>query len=328
MTRLVDLPFTNDNHLRLLLSLDRGHNVQRAVQQAVRAGDRVLDAGTGTGLLSFVALAAGAAEAVGFDRQSVETARAIAEKNGLASRLTFLQADLMDLDLPGVDRTRPFDVLLAFIYTNNPLVDEIRSQLVFDVRDRFCAPGCRVVPGAVRYRVTGCERTDWDLYTELADLDEAAATLRACYGFDFQPMIDVAKQELPLKLGRPNDPNSINWRSPTTMASIRFPRRDVRLLTGPQDFVNVDYSAAAMPEFPARVALRIDRPGRLTGVLWTQELIFGGEAVWTTETYSPLARPLITAGGEEVVLDAGAGWRATNLLSILAVHGGADVTAS
>src|SRR6202042_219683 len=90
MARLIDLPFTNDNHLRLLLSLDRGHNVQRAVRQAVRRGDRVLDAGTGTGLLSFVALAAGAADAVGFDRQSVDTAQAIAEINSVASRLTFI----------------------------------------------------------------------------------------------------------------------------------------------------------------------------------------------------------------------------------------------
>jgi SAM-dependent methyltransferase len=321
MTRLVDLPFSNDNHLRLLLSLDRGHNVQRAVRRAVHPGDRVLDAGTGTGLLSFVAVAAGAAEATGFDRQPVDMAQAIAEKNGLASRVAFFQADLMDLELPGLDRAKPFDVLLAFIYTNNPVADEVRSRMVFDLRDRFCAEGCRLVPGGLRYRVTGCERTDWDLYTELTDLDEAAATLRACYGFDFQPIIDVAKHELAIKSGRPNDPSSTNWRSPTTMASVRFPRRNVRLLTRPHDFVEIDYSAPGMVEYPTEISLRIGSPGRLTGVLWTQELICDHEVVWTSETYSPLAHPCLATVGEQVVLETAADWRATNLLSVRTANG-------
>jgi SAM-dependent methyltransferase len=314
LSRLVDVPFTTDLHLRLLLSLDRGHNVRRAVEAAVRPGDRVLDAGTGSGLLSLIALAAGAGTAVGFDRQHLRLARTIAEKNGFGDRMAFLQADLMDLDLPGIPLEPRFDVLLAFIYTNHPLVDEDRSRMVFAMRDRFCAPGCRVVPAAVRYHVSACERTDWDLYTDLAGLDRAADTLRATYGLDFQPLIDATKHELPIKRSRPTDPASTSWRPPTTMASVRFPGSDVRLLGPQQRFADIDYGAPSFVGLPAQARLRVDSPGRMTGVVFTQELLFDDRPLWTTETYSPLAVPLPVGSGDEVVVETGESWRETNLL--------------
>lgn len=53
--------YATDSHLRLLLRLDRGQAVRRAIQRVVKPGHRVLDAGTGTGLLSFMALQIGRA---------------------------------------------------------------------------------------------------------------------------------------------------------------------------------------------------------------------------------------------------------------------------
>jgi hypothetical protein len=309
-----DVPFTVDLHLRLLLSVDRGHNVQRAVRAAVRPGDRVLDAGTGSGLLSLVALSAGAGEAVGVDRHHVEMTRAVAEKNGYGDRMTVVEADLSDMELPGIDLSRRFDLLLAFVHVNNPLVDEDRSRMVFDVRDRFCTPDRRVLPNLVRYRAAGCERRDWDLFTELSDLQEAAGVLRSAYGLDFQPLVDAAKQEAPLRRNRPLTAVSQNWRSPTTMASLRFPREDVRLLTGSHDFATIDYGGPSFVGFPPQVNFRIATPGRLNGVIWTQELICDGQPVWTTESFSPLATPRVVAPGDDVTLDAGDEWRATNLL--------------
>lgn len=314
MPEPVDVPFTPDLHLRLLLSLDRGQNVRRAVADAVRPGMRVLDAGTGSGLLSFLALAAGAAAAVGVDRHHVELAREIARHNGLADRLTFIEADLAELELASLDPPKGFDVLLAFIHTNNPLIDEGRSRLVYEVRDRLCADGATVVPGAVRYRATGCDRRDWDLYTELADLGQTAAILRGAYGLDFQPLADAVRQGLAMKRMRPVDAVAQTWRSPTTMAALRFPRTDVALLTEAHDFVTFDYTAPAFTGFPAEVRLRAVAPGRLTGVIWTQELLYAGEPIWTTESYSPLATALAVVAGDELTVATGDEWRATNIL--------------
>jgi predicted RNA methylase len=314
VSTLVDLPFTTDIHLRLLLSLDRGHNVTRAVRRATRAGDRVLDAGTGTGLLSFAALDAGAAEAVAVDRQHLQLARAVAEKNGLADRMTFVQADLMERELPGVDVSRPFDLLLVFVYTNHPLIDQDRARMVFDLRDRYCTPDVRMVPNGIRYTATAVERSDWDMFTEQIELDRTVEILQAAYGVDFRPLVDGFKQEIAVKRSRPTDPFSANWRPSTKMASVQFPRTDVRLLGGPVPFHHIDYSGKAFTELPERTRLRIESPGRATGVVWTQELLHEGEPLWTTETYSPLNLPIEVRGGDEVTVDTGEVWKATNLL--------------
>ena len=60
-----DVHFSVAMHLRNLLRLDRTFSIERAVRAAVKPGDRVLDAGCGMGILSFLALEAGASEVIG-----------------------------------------------------------------------------------------------------------------------------------------------------------------------------------------------------------------------------------------------------------------------
>jgi SAM-dependent methyltransferase len=314
MVDLVDIPWTAQSHLRFLLSTDRGHNVQRAVQSSVRPGDRVLDAGTGSGLLSFIALRAGAGEVVAVDHKPLDIAAAIAERNGLADRVTWVRSDLNDMRLPGVSHDRPFDALLAFIYTNHIVVDEERSRLVFALRDRFGADACTIVPGAVRYRVAGCDRGDWGLPTEANDLRQAADTLTGCYGLDFGPLIEAARIEAPVRYSRPPDPGVSNWHPGTTMASVRFPRNHIRLLTDFEDFTTVDYTAREFEGFPRHASLTATSSGRLTGVIWQQELLHDGHSLWSTETYSPLAQPCMVTPTQRLGLDIGDTWRATNVI--------------
>lgn len=60
--------------------------------------------------------------------------------------------------------------------------------------------------------------------------------------------------------------------------------------------------------------LRATVAGRLTGVIWTQELLHAGVPLWTTESYSPLAAPIAVTAGDELTLATGDEWRATNIL--------------
>ena len=69
-----------------------------ALDQLVRGGERVLDIGTGSGILAIAALKLGAAQAesVDIDPVAVRTAGENAALNGVADRLTVLVGDLSD----------------------------------------------------------------------------------------------------------------------------------------------------------------------------------------------------------------------------------------
>ena len=82
-----------------------------AIERLVRGGERVLDAGCGSGVLGVAALALGAAEAVGVDRDpnAISASRANAARNGLGDRLTVTGRPLGDVVAAG----RPFDLVAA-----------------------------------------------------------------------------------------------------------------------------------------------------------------------------------------------------------------------
>ena len=99
-------------------------------------GFRVLDCGTGTGILSICALKLGAAEAVGYDidEWSVDNARHNAVINGVDDRFTPLLGDATVLD----DVEGLYDVVVANIN---------RNILLHDMPQYFrkMAPGARLV---------------------------------------------------------------------------------------------------------------------------------------------------------------------------------------
>lgn len=94
---------------------------------AVR-GARVLDVGSGTGVLALAALALGAAEALGVDTDSLatEAARANAQANGLAEHASFVTGSTKALHGP------PFALVLANLLRTEvlPLLPEIAAALV------------------------------------------------------------------------------------------------------------------------------------------------------------------------------------------------------
>src|SRR6266704_2507553 len=69
----------------------------RAVEAEVRAGERGLDMGTGSGVSALLAARRGAEiVAVDVNPDAVECARSNAEVNGLAGRISFLVAAILD----------------------------------------------------------------------------------------------------------------------------------------------------------------------------------------------------------------------------------------
>ncbi|HZA76293.1 MAG TPA: 50S ribosomal protein L11 methyltransferase [Acidimicrobiales bacterium] len=82
-----------------------------ALDRLVRGGERVLDAGCGSGVLGIAALALGAGHAVGVDRDpaALEASRANAAPNAVEDRLVVTPAPLDDV----VASEEPFDLVVA-----------------------------------------------------------------------------------------------------------------------------------------------------------------------------------------------------------------------
>jgi ribosomal protein L11 methyltransferase len=102
-------------------------------------GARVLDAGSGTGLLGVAACMLGASSALGFDidERSPEAGRDLAAANGVADRCEFRRGDFSVLD----DQVEPFDVVLANIYS------DVLQVHAFDLAQRLSPSGCAVFSG-------------------------------------------------------------------------------------------------------------------------------------------------------------------------------------
>jgi len=123
---------------------------------------RVLDLGSGTGILAIAALKLGAKDAVCVDveSQAVETARLNCALNGLEGHSTHITGTLDEVDATG------FDVILANIYGDIliDIADTISNKLRpggvlllsgilweynFDVRQAYQRRGCKVIKNRI-----------------------------------------------------------------------------------------------------------------------------------------------------------------------------------
>jgi hypothetical protein len=150
----------------------------------------------------------------------------------------------------------------------------------------------------------------------LSDLDRAAVTLQDCYDLDFSRLVDRAKDDVPLWRTRPVNPIGAEWRPEGTMATLRFPRTELRTLTASAHFGEVDYLAEEFSALPPALTLHASSAGRMSGIVWTQDLLWAGRVLWSTESFSPLAEPVSVSAGDQVTVETGDDWRRTNTVTV------------
>ncbi|MDB4960475.1 MAG: putative protein arginine N-methyltransferase 6 [Myxococcales bacterium] len=122
----------------------RNEAYRQAINKLVKPGSTVLDFGAGTGILSIFAATAGAAKVYAVERTEVaDVAREMIKRNGFADRIEVINADLEDIRLPG-----KVDVLMSEWMGGFGVDENMLAPLVM-ARDRFLAPGGKIIPGVV-----------------------------------------------------------------------------------------------------------------------------------------------------------------------------------
>jgi type II protein arginine methyltransferase len=134
-------------HFAMLDDRKRNDSYQAAIARAV-PGKRVLDIGTGTGLLAMMAARAGAQSVVSCESIGIiaERARGIVAENGLASRVTVIASPSTDLAV-GDDFPLPAEVLVTETFSSG-LISEGVLPTVEHAHAHLLAPDAAVIPQA------------------------------------------------------------------------------------------------------------------------------------------------------------------------------------
>ena len=127
-------------HEEMLSDSVRVNAYHQGIHANVGEGDVVLDLGTGTGLLAFMAAKAGASKVYAVEHSDfIDVAREIAELNTI-DNIEFVQANSREFTPP-----EPVDVIIHE-QMGDELFNENMLENLLDLRDRVLAPGGKILP--------------------------------------------------------------------------------------------------------------------------------------------------------------------------------------
>ncbi len=172
-------------HRLMIADHARTDAYRRALEEVVQPGSRVLDVGTGTGILSLFAARAGARHVHAVDSSSmVEAAEELARINGLGDRIETHRCRVEELELD-----EPVDLIVSE-WMGFFALAECMFTSVIRARDRHLAPGGRLMPSELRLCLAPVE--DQALHMERG----VGLWEKPVYGFDFTPMVRRELSEL------------------------------------------------------------------------------------------------------------------------------------
>lgn len=127
-------------HEILLADRARVEAYRRAIERYVQPGDTVLDLGTGSGILAFLAARRGAKKVIAIDHAGViDAARLVAHENGL-SNIEFIERHSKDLELD-----ERVDVIVHEQIGAHVFDEHVVANLV-DARERLLKPSGVILP--------------------------------------------------------------------------------------------------------------------------------------------------------------------------------------
>lgn len=247
---------------RMLADRPRMDFYAALIRHHVRPGDRVIDLGTGTGILAALAARQGAACVHAIDHSEIlNHARALAQRNQVTG-VEFHAVHSRQFHVP-----EKVDVILHE-QMGDALFDEDMMANVLDLRDRLLKPGGRVLPA------------QFDFYCEPVAIDPRRHVpfiwQLNVHGFDF---------------------SSLEWDRPQDPSYYRLALGDAAIVESfvgrPEPALSVDLTTLRLPELPREVQLqrRVLRAGRVDGLLVYFRVHAAPELTLTTDPLDPNRAP-------------------------------------
>lgn len=269
-------------HFSMLADERRTSTYDAAIRRAVRPGARVLDIGTGSGLLAMMAARAGAAEVFTCEAEPAiaRAAEEIIAANGYADRVRVIARHSTTLDAQ-TDLGGRVDVLLSEIIAGNLIGEGVLPAHEHAIRE-LLAPGARIVPAKGVVKVA------------LASLG----------GFNPSPLTTVGGFDL-----------SIFNRLRAWEGVVRRDSGRLQLRSDSADLFQFDFTDGGYCR-PARTTLRLQsHGGRVEGVVQWFTLKLDDEVGYDTRQpadtppswvlgFHPLAQPRDTAADEILTFEA------------------------
>ncbi len=167
-------------HNALLSDQVRTEAYQKAISEVVQSGDVVADIGTGSGILAFLAVRAGAKRVYAIEKESViEEARQLTRLNHMERKITFIQGRSDRIDLPEKADVVTSELIGFFG------IEEYLPFFQIDARKRFLKPGGALVPSWLELHLVPVE-------SESIWQEKIGVWQKDFYGFDFSAVREHA----------------------------------------------------------------------------------------------------------------------------------------
>jgi SAM-dependent methyltransferase len=179
------------SHVEMLQDHLRTEAYLAAIREVVQPGDRVLDFGCGTGVLSIFAERAGAGRVYAVDRSKMISAAEVIFAENACTRIIPLLSEGSTVELP-----EQVDVIVSEWMGHFLFAEQMLEPLV-RLRDKFLRPGGRIVPESCSLHVSMV--TGPSLFDELSFLSTRP------YGIDFSAVSDLPFNEVRIMRMRPDE---------------------------------------------------------------------------------------------------------------------------